>query len=162
MGLQSSWQSDAREGRRYRQIVRDQKQKRGATLRLVAPIAPPPDVAPAEFFRDHEVAVPRRKPIEFVLFGIAAIGVHVGAAWLLANLPAGGFIEKPKSQPVEMVLAPPPEVEPPPPPPPPKEPPKIVKTEKVKVQRVRSCLYLCIRVPAIYSRASLYLRMSSI
>jgi protein TonB len=138
MGLQSSsWQSDEREGRRYRQVVRDQQQQqRVGKLRLVLPVAPPPAVTPADFFRDHDIAVPRRKPVEYLLFGLAAVGVHVGAFWFLTHLPPATPYQPPKSSPVEMVLTPPPEVEPPPPPPPPKEPPKVVKSEKVKVQHV--------------------------
>jgi protein TonB len=136
MGLQSSWQSDERDGRRYRQVIRDQQQKRVGNLRLVPPVAPPPAVVPAEFFRNHDVVVPRSKPLAYLFYGLAAVGVHVAVGWWLTHLPPGLLREQPKSSPVEMILTPPPEVEPPPPPPPPKEPPKVVKSEKVKVQHV--------------------------
>lgn len=135
MGLHSSWQdSSATESRRYRQTIRESKAARAAKLKLV-PTAKQeiPTVIPGEYFRDVDTLTPRKKPLEFALLGFAAISIHVGAAWVLANLPAGELIAPPKPQPFEVVFA-----APPPPPPPPKvEPPKPQVTQKaVKVPSV--------------------------
>jgi protein TonB len=133
MGLHSSWQDSHDESRRYRQTIRESKVARAAKLKLVpAPQLEIQTVIPGEFFRDHDVLVPRKKPLEFALLGLAAVGIHVGAAWVLAHLPPGQLIAPPKPQPFEVVFA-----APPPPPPPPKiEPPKPVVQKAVKVPNI--------------------------
>ncbi|MET0379230.1 MAG: energy transducer TonB [Spongiibacteraceae bacterium] len=141
MGLQSSWhQSDEREDKRYRHSIREQRQqKRIAKLRLVPPLAAPPTIVPGDYFRDHDGAVPSRSVLEYVWYGVAALGVHAAVGWWLSHLPPAAPLIVAKAAPVEMILTPPPEPETPPPPPPPpqpKTPPKVVKTEKIKVPHV--------------------------
>lgn len=131
MGLQHSWQDTlTHDARRQLRIVREKKLQsdgkaaRKANLKLIT--SQPneiPNVSPADYLSANSVAIPPRKNWEFIVAGIAAVGVHIGAAWTLAHLPAGEIYAPPKAAPVEVAF-----VTPPPPPPPPKvEPPKVIQ-----------------------------------
>ncbi|MDB6062219.1 MAG: energy transducer TonB [Verrucomicrobiaceae bacterium] len=134
MSLHSSWQDSlAHDSRRHRQAIRQDKAASKAKLKLVTPMkVEAPVVVPSDYFRDHDVLEPPKKRIEFAIFGIAAIGIHLVAAWTLAHLPPSQIIAPPKPEPVEIVFS-----TPPPPPPPPKiEPPKPVVQKIVKAPTI--------------------------
>ena len=131
MSLQSSWHdSFDEEARRHRQVIRQsQAKKKVGKLALVPPVKLEiPAIVPSDYIRDHGEIEPPRRPIEFALLGIAAIGIHLAAAWFLAHLPPGQLLAPPKPEPVEISFAAPP---PPPPPPPKVEPPKPKVVEKI-------------------------------
>jgi periplasmic protein TonB len=141
MGLQNSWQDAlAHDTRRQRRIVRektlhDAKPERKAKLTLITSQREEiPIVVPADYLSAHGVVVPPRKSWELFAAGVAAFGVHLGAAWIFAHMPAGELIAPPKPAPVEVAFVTPP----PPPPPPIVEPPppkvqKVVKAPQVPV-----------------------------
>lgn len=135
MSLHFSWQESPSENRSYRQAIRDSKAVRAAKLKLVPQAKIEiPTIVPGEYVRDHNVISPPRRPIEFALLGVAAIGIHIGVAWVLTHLPSGQLLTQPKAAPVEIVFSAPP---PPPPlkvePPPPKAVQKAVKPSAVPV-----------------------------
>jgi len=134
MGLQYSWhdalEHDARRQRRLvrkNQTQRDSKVERKSRLALVpASKIEVPNIVPADYLSAHNNTLPQRNYGEFAFAAIAAVGIHLVAAWTLAHLPSGELIAPPKPAPVEVAF-----VTPPPPPPPPKiEPPKVQKVVK--------------------------------
>lgn len=128
MSLQYSWQDalthDTRRQRRIHQqsqINGDDKAQRKAKLTLItSPKNEIPAVVPADYLSAHGVAIPPRKRWEFLVAGVAAVGVHLVAAWTLAHLPPGELITPPKPEPIEVAFVTPP-------PPPKVEPPKVVQ-----------------------------------
>lgn len=147
MALQHSWQDTlTHDTRRHRRIAREkslrqenqsreEKAERKAKLKLI--VSQPneiPAVVPSDYLSAHSVAIPSRKRLELLHAGIAAVGVHLAAAWTLAHLPPGQIIAPSKqAAPVEVAF-----ITPPPPPPPPKvepEKPKVVQ-KAVKTPQV--------------------------